>query len=43
VQAAHADEVISGIYVTTGFAGGVPLAAILRTISVNGEEFTFGL
>ena len=43
VQAAHAGEEISGIYVTTGFAGGVPLAAILRTLSVNDEEFTFGL
>jgi hypothetical protein len=43
VQAAHADEVVSGIYITTGFAGGVPLAAILRTLSVNGTEFTFGI
>jgi hypothetical protein len=41
-QAAHDEEVISGIYVTTGFAGGVPLAAILRTLSVNDEVFTFG-
>jgi hypothetical protein len=43
VKAAHAGEVISGIYVTTGFTGGAPLVAILRTLSVNGEEFTFGL
>jgi hypothetical protein len=42
VKAAHADEVISGIYVTAGFAGGAPLAAILRTLSVNGQAFTFG-
>jgi hypothetical protein len=42
VQAAHADEVISGIYVTTGFTGGIGLSAILRTLSVNDEEFTFG-
>ena len=43
VQAAHAGETITGIYVTTGFAGGAPLAAILRTLKVNGEEFKFGV
>ena len=42
VKAAHADDVISGIYVTTGFSGGNDLAAILRTLSVNGHQFTFG-
>ena len=42
VKAAHADEVISGIYVTAGFAGGIPLAALLRSLSVNGHAFTFG-
>jgi Collagen triple helix repeat (20 copies) len=42
VQAAHADEVITGIFVTTGFTGGIGLSAILRTLSVNDEEFTFG-
>ena len=42
VVAAHGDDVISGIYVTTGFAGGVDLSAILRTLSVNGHAFTFG-
>lgn len=42
VKAAHATEVISGIYITTGFAGGTPLAAILRTLRVNGATFTFG-
>ena len=42
VKAAHANEVISGIYVTTGFSGGTDLAAILRNLSVNGHEFTFG-
>jgi hypothetical protein len=42
VQAAHADEVIIGIFVTTGFTGGIGLSAILRTLSVNDEEFTFG-
>ena len=43
VQAAHAGQTITGIYVTTGFAGGAPLAAILRTLKVNGEEFKFGV
>jgi hypothetical protein len=42
VQAAHADEVITGIFVTTGFTGGIGLSAILRTLGVNDEEFTFG-
>jgi hypothetical protein len=42
VQAAHANEVVEGIFVTTGFTGGYDLAAILRTLSVNGEAFTFG-
>jgi hypothetical protein len=42
VKAAHAAQVISGIYVTAGFAGGAPLAAILRTLRVNGTAYTFG-
>ena len=42
VKAAHSSEVISGIYVTTGFAGGADLSAILRSLSVNGHVFTFG-
>jgi hypothetical protein len=42
VVAAHGAEVVSGIYVTTGASGGENLSAILRTLSVNGEEFTFG-
>jgi hypothetical protein len=42
VKAAHSGEVISGIYVTAGFAGGADLSAILRSLSVNGHEFTFG-
>ena len=35
-------RIITGIFVTTGFTGGVPLAAILRSLSVNGSEFVFG-
>jgi len=42
VVAAHGDDVISGIYVTTGFTGGTDLTAILRNLSVNGQSFTFG-
>lgn len=42
VQAAHATEDIESICVSAGFSAGVPLAAILRTLGVNGEEFTFG-
>lgn len=42
VVAHHGAEVISGIYVTTGFAGGADLSAILRSLSVNGQAFTFG-
>ena len=43
VQAAHATEDIESICVSAGFSAGVPLAAILRTLGVNGEEFKFGL
>ena len=40
--AAHGGETITGIYVTTGFSGGAPLAAILRSLKVNGTDFVFG-
>jgi hypothetical protein len=42
IVAAHGEEIIDGIYVTTGFAGGAPLAAILRSLKVNGTDFVFG-
>ena len=42
VQAAHADEVITGIFITQGFSGGTDASALLRTLTVNGEAFTFG-
>ncbi len=42
VLANHGSEVVSGIYVTTGFTGGTDLTAILRSISVNGNSFVFG-
>src|SRR5579862_249313 len=38
----HGDEVISAIYTTTGYAGGADLSAIMRSLSVNGNTFTFG-
>lgn len=42
VVAAHGTEVVTGISVTAGFAGGAPLAAIVRTVTLNGTAFTFG-
>jgi len=42
VVAAHGSEVISGIYVTTGFSGGDTVSALLRSIKVNGSEYVFG-
>ena len=42
VVAAHGSEVVSGIFVTTGFTGGNTLAAILRSLKVNGTDFVFG-
>ena len=42
VVAAHGSQVVSGIYVTTGFTGGADLTAILRSLSVNGHAFVFG-
>ena len=42
VVAAHGTEVVSGIRVTTGFTGGDTLAAILRSLKVNGTNFVFG-
>lgn len=42
VVAAHASEVVSFIAVTTGFTAGTTLAAILRSLTVNGTAFVFG-
>jgi hypothetical protein len=42
VLADHGSDVISGIYVTTGFSGGSDLTALLRGLRVNGHQFTFG-
>jgi Collagen triple helix repeat (20 copies) len=42
VLAAHGTDVISGVYVSTGFTGGQDLRAKLTDLSVNGQAFTFG-
>jgi hypothetical protein len=42
VVAAHGSDVVSRITVTTGFTGGDTLAAILRSLKVNGTAFVFG-
>lgn len=42
VKAAHADETISGIYVSTGFSAGTNLTARLRTLGVNAQVFRLG-
>lgn len=38
----HGTEVVSGIYITTGFTNGTDLTALLRSFEVNGENFVFG-
>jgi hypothetical protein len=43
VVADHGDEVISGIYVTTGFSGGEDVYATLTGLTVNAKAFHFGL
>lgn len=41
VIAAHGSEVVSGIYVTAGFTGGLDLSALLRDLTVNADTFCF--
>ena len=41
VVAAHGNDVVSGIYVTTGFTGGTDLAALVTDLTVNGTNFCF--
>lgn len=38
----HGTETISGIYITTGFSGGDDLAALLRSVEINGQRNVFG-
>jgi hypothetical protein len=42
IAAEHADEIISGIYVTVGFSAGTDLTGCLRTLSVNESVFLLG-
>ena len=42
IAAEHADEIISGIYVTVGFSAGTNLTGCLRTLSVNENVFLLG-
>jgi hypothetical protein len=42
IAAAHANEVISGIYVTVGFSAGTNLTRCLRTLGVNESMFLLG-
>lgn len=41
VVGAHGAEEISGIYITTGFAGGADLKSLVRWLEVNNERFVF--
>ena len=42
ILAGHGNDVISGIYVTTGFSGGEDLHAWVTDLKVNGDRFHFG-
>jgi hypothetical protein len=42
VKAAHADEVISSVCITTGFSAGDNLSALLRSVDLNGSRVVFG-
>ncbi len=42
IVAQHADEIISGIFVTVGFSAGTNLTGCLRTLSVNENVFLLG-
>ena len=42
IVADHGGEKITGIYVTTGWTAGQNLAALLRTMEVNGGTYVFG-
>lgn len=41
VVAAHAGEQISGIYITTGFSGGLDLSSLTSDLTVNTNTFRF--
>lgn len=39
--AANGDQLITGIYISTGFSNGTDLASLLRWVEINGERFAF--
>jgi hypothetical protein len=41
IQAAHASEVVSGIYVSAGFSAGLDLSVLLTHLGVNADDFCF--
>lgn len=43
VVAAHGTETVSGIYVTTGFSGGLDLSSIQTDLTVNADTFVFNV
>ena len=43
VQAAHADEIIVGIFITQGNAGGQDASAYLRNLTVNANTYAFNV
>lgn len=40
--AAHGNDTISGIYISTGFSNGTNLSSLLRWMQVNGVTYNFG-
>jgi hypothetical protein len=42
LKAAHGDEQITGIYISTGFSNGQNLSALLRSWEINGTTYDFG-
>lgn len=43
VVAAHGTDVVSGIYITSGFAGGLDLSALVADLTVNDDTFLFNV
>jgi hypothetical protein len=38
----HGSEIVTGIYITTGFSAGADLRSLTRALEVNNERFVFG-
>lgn len=43
VVAAHGTDVVSGIYITQGFSGGLDASAYIRNLTVNANTFAFNV